>query len=221
MENQKDKSSKIIAIVALVVAVLGVSLGFAAFSQNLTIEPEASVKGDENRFNVQFSTSESEAATGAVTAKLTPSDSSISGFEATSANLIATTVDNLKATFVNGKGNQTATYSFYVYNGGELDAYLKKVTFEKPEPTCTATAGENAATDELVQAACKDVTVKITVGSEQYTATNESISSKMLAKSSGTPVTVVLEYKDQNAVDGDFDVDFGSITLNYSSSNGE
>ena len=218
---EKDRSAKIIAIVALVVAVAGVSLGFAAFSQNLKINPKANVKGDESLFNVQFSTEQNKAATGSVRATLDPSDSSIPEFEASSATLTDTTVDNLKATFVNGKGNQTATYSFYVYNGGELDAYLKSVTFEKEEPLCTATAGENQATNSLVQAACKDVSVKITVNGDEYTATNESISNKMLAKTSGTPVTVVLEYKDENAVDGDFDVDFGSITLNYSSSDGE
>ena len=60
-----------------------------------------------------------------------------------------------------------------------------------------------------------------TVDSEEYTTTTSSISGETLSKSSSLPVTVVLEYSDKNAVDGDFDVDFGSITLNYSSSDGE
>ena len=187
---EKDRSAKIIAIVALVVAVAGVSLGFAAFSQNLTINPTANVKADKSKFKVQFSTKQEAAETGDVT------------------------------TFVNGKGKQTATYSFYVYNAGELDAYLKSVTFEK-EATCSSSAGQNQATDSLVQAACKDVSVKVTVDSEEYTTTTSSISGETLSKSSSLPVTVVLEYSDKNAVDGDFDVDFGSITLNYSSSDGE
>lgn len=218
---EKDRSSKIIAIIALVVAVAGVSLGFAAFSQNLVITPTANVKGDESKFNVQFSTNQNEAATGSVSATLNPDDSSIDGFTASSATLAATTVTDLKATFVNGKGKQTATYNFFVYNGGELDAYLKKVTFSKEKPTCSATAGENQATDSLVQAACNDVTLKITVDGTEYTTTDEAISNKVLSSSTGKAVTVVLEYDDTNPVDGDFDVDFGSITLNYSSSNGE
>lgn len=216
---EKDRSAKIIAIVALVVAVAGVSLGFAAFSQNLTINPKANVKADKSKFKVQFSTKQEAAETGDVTATLSPNQG-VEGFEAQQAKLAATTIDNLKATFVNGKGKQTATYSFYVYNAGELDAYLKSVTFEK-EATCSSSAGQNQATDSLVQAACKDVSVKVTVDSEEYTTTTSSISGETLSKSSSLPVTVVLEYSDKNAVDGDFDVDFGSITLNYSSSDGE
>lgn len=216
---EKDRSSKIIAIIALVIAVVGVSLGFAAYSQNLTISSTANVKGDESRFNVQFSTSQTEASSGSVEATLVPSGQVY--LTASSATLTSTTINNLKATFTNGKGKQTATYSFYVYNGGELDAYLKKVTFEKSQPTCSATAGPNQATDILVQAACKDATIKITIDGDDYFTTNDVISSKKLTKKTAIPVKVVLEYNDVHPVDGDFDVDFGSITLNYSSSDGE
>ena len=34
---ERDRNSKILAIIALTVAVIGLSLGFAAFSQTLTI----------------------------------------------------------------------------------------------------------------------------------------------------------------------------------------
>ena len=216
MEERKDKSSRIIAIIALVVAVFGVSLGFAAFSQNLEIKPAAEVKGDESKFDVQFSTKNNEVASGAVNAVLEPSGDE--QFTAEAANLTATTVSNIKASFQNGKGSQKATYTFYVYNNGELNAYLKKVTFGQAEPKCTAKEGTSA---DLVKTACDDVTMKIDIDGDVYQATNDTISGKLLSTGGNKTVTVTLEYNDKNPVDGDFDVDFGTITLNYSSSDGE
>ena len=217
---EKDRSSKIIAIVALVVAVVGLSLGFAAYSKELVIQPSATVKGDESQFNVQFSTQQSTASEGQVAPELSPEADSITGFQAEEANLAATTIDNIKATFVNGKEKQTVTYKFYVYNAGSLDAYLKSVTFAKPSPTCTP-AVENGATKDLVDAACSDVKVTVKVHEADYTTTTPNITSKSITSQSGVPITVELSYESSHSVDGDFEVDFGSITLNYSSADGE
>ena len=58
---ERDRSAKIIAIVALCVAVVGLSIGFAAFSNNLTIKSNATVTPNQNDFDVNFSTSNSGA----------------------------------------------------------------------------------------------------------------------------------------------------------------
>lgn len=213
---EKDRSSKIIAIIALVVAVAGVSLGFAAFSQNLVIQPAAEVKGDSSKFDVQFSLKDSTAETGTVSGTISPEQSDF--VKASEANLIATTVSNIKASFTNGKGPQTVAYNFYVYNNGELEAFLKKVTFDKETPECTAKEGTSA---NLVATACEDVSIKITVDDQNFEASNDAISGKSLSVGEGKAVKVELSYTDTHPVDGDFDVDFGNITLNYSSSDGE
>ena len=49
---EKSRTSKIIAVVALVVAVLGLSLGFAAFSNTLTISSSATVSPDSGDFDI-------------------------------------------------------------------------------------------------------------------------------------------------------------------------
>ena len=54
---ERDRSAKIIAIVALCIAIVGLSIGFAAFSSNLTISSSANVKPDPSSFDVNFSTS--------------------------------------------------------------------------------------------------------------------------------------------------------------------
>ncbi len=52
---EKQRQTKVITIVALVVAVFGISLGFAAFSNILTISSSATVKPDALSFSVRFS----------------------------------------------------------------------------------------------------------------------------------------------------------------------
>ncbi len=213
---EKDRSTKMIAIVALIVAIFGLSLGFAAFSKNLDITSAATVKGDESRFSVKFSTNEENTSSGSVTPTLNPDKTD--GFTASNADLADTTVSNLKATFTNGKGEQKATYTFYIRNDGELDAYLKKVSFAQEKPQCSTSASENKADETLVTSACEDVSVKITVDDQSYTSTNNQITDASLPKSQNKKVTVELDYNDTHPIDGDFDVTFGSITLTYSSS---
>jgi hypothetical protein len=50
-----ERNSKVIAIVALCIGVVGLSLGFAAFSNTLTISSSATVAPDASTFNVDFS----------------------------------------------------------------------------------------------------------------------------------------------------------------------
>ena len=49
---EKDRSTKIIAIAALLIGIVGLSLGFAAFSNTLTISSSAEVTPDQSAFNV-------------------------------------------------------------------------------------------------------------------------------------------------------------------------
>ena len=53
----ESKSYKIIAIIALLLGIVGVTLGYAAFSSTLTISSSAEVKPDPSTFNVDFSSS--------------------------------------------------------------------------------------------------------------------------------------------------------------------
>ncbi len=207
---EKDRSTKIVSIVALVVAVVCLSIGFAAFSKQLTLTPEAVVSGaGAENFVVKFSNTNLSQTEGKVTGSTTGSE----GVTAEEAILTETTITNLKAKFT--QGGQTVTYKFYVHNAGAMDAYLTGVEFSKPNPTCTLTADGN---QDLVDSACEKLKVTINAGGEDYTSTNNAIQGKTLSKDSYAEVTVKIEYQEgASAVDGAFDVDFGSITLNYRS----
>lgn len=112
-------------------------------------------------------------------------------------------------------------YKFYAYNAGELNSFLKRIVFENvtgqnATKVCTASAG---TTNELVQEACEKIFIKVKVGNEFETSTGKaSITGHSLAKENGEAVVVTLEYEaGANRADGDFNVAFGNITLNYSS----
>lgn len=112
-------------------------------------------------------------------------------------------------------------YKFYAYNTGELNSFLKSIVFENvtgknATKVCTASAG---TTDELVQKTYEKISIKVKVGNEFETSTGKaSITGHSLAKENGEAVVVTLEYEaGANRADGDFNVAFGNITLNYSS----
>lgn len=214
---EKNRNAQVIAIVALVVAVLGLSIGFASFSNVLNIQASANVKPDSSTLNVDFSSSIDSVTVAEITPTATPN--SIVTTNATIDNSADPTISNLSATFT--EPGQSVVYKFYAYNAGELNAYLKSIVYANvaggnATKVCTAKEG---TTDALVQKACENILVKVKVGNELETATGKaSITGHSLAKKTGEMITVTLEYADgAERTDGDFSVAFGNITLNYSS----
>ena len=225
MENQKDKKARIMAIVGLLLGVVGLSLGFAAFSNTLTIKSSAEVVVDDSVFNVDFSSSSSSVVDDDITPTLNPTG--VTGFTASNAVIDNDNGDavikNLHAVFT--APGQEVTYSFYTKNAGELKAYLKSVTFsnvsgESSTKICTAKSG---TTQSLVNTACTGITLTVTVGSEAFTGTTlrsafANATAHDLNKDASETVEVRIAYETGSAqADGGFDVSFGDVTLLYSS----
>ncbi len=214
---EKNRSGQFIALLALIVAIVGVSVGFAAFSSALSIQSSATVTPDKSTMNVDFSSSATSVVTDAIKATTTPED--LVATDATIDNSADPVIKNLRATFK--EPGQKAVYSFYAYNAGELVAYLKSIVYgnvasETSNKVCKANEG---TTDALVQKACEGISLKVKVGTEAETSSGiASINNHVLAKGNSDPVTVTLEYAaNAERADGDFTVSFGDITLNYSS----
>ena len=212
---ERDRSAKIIAIVALCVAVAGLSIGFAAFSNDLTIKSNASVTPNPNDFDVNFSSQDGSEVAGTVTGVGT---NSATAENATIDNSNSPTITGLKANFT--EPGQKVTYSFYTHNAGKYIAYLNTVTYKNvagKEATKVCTPGTNTDAT-MVQAACNGISVTVDVGSEPYTGSKDSISNHSLDIDRYEPVVVTIEYKSDAArADGDFEVAFGDITLTYDS----
>lgn len=220
MKMEKDnRNVKIIAIAALLVAVLGVSIGFAAFTRTLTIEAEAVVNPTDD-FNVVFSKSNSSVVTTGGVDASSKNPSTLVAETAIIANDNAggPLISNLKATFT--APGQSATYTFYAYNDSTYTAYLKNVDFTAAATPCTASTG-SSVTSSLMTAACPDIKIKISVGSDANTqdlTADTSVSSHSLAGGAGELITVVIYYDqiaNQTLADGPFDVDLGTIQLLY------
>lgn len=214
---EKNRNNQVIAVIALVIGVIGLSVGFAAFSNVLKIQSSAEVTPDKSTLNVDFSSSSTEVATDDITAVTTPT--TVVATKATIDNTNDPTISNLKATFT--EPGQKAVYSFYAYNNGKLDAYLKSIVFENVtgQTSSKVCSSKEGTTDALVQSACNGISVKVKVGNEAETSGSvASITNHELIKANSEMVTVTIEYQaDATRADGDFTVSFGDIILNYSS----
>ena len=214
---EKNRSGQFIALLALIVAIVGVSVGFAAFSSALSIQSSANVKPDQSTLNVDFSSSDTAVVTNAIKPTTTPT--TVVATDATIDNSTDPVIRNLSATFK--EPGQKAVYTFYAYNAGELEAFLKSIVYENVSSETSnkvCTAGEGT-TDALVQKACEGISLKVKVGTEAETSSGiASISNHSLGKAKSEEITVTLEYaSDATRADGDFTVSFGDVTLNYSS----
>ena len=226
---EKDRRARVVAIAALLVGVVGLSLGFAAFTNTLTIKSSAEVTVDDDTFNVDFSKQSASVVDGTLAGTPNPATNGPTAADATIDNSTAGApkITGLKATFT--EPGQKVTYSFYTKNAGALKAYLTNVNFANAtggsaNKVCTAKTGTDQT---LVNSACNGITLKLTLGSEDFTATTARASfatatAHDLEKNGTSPdseaVTVEIAYAAGSAqADGDFDVAFGDITLNYSS----
>ena len=226
----REKNGKILAIVALCVAIFGLTIGFAAFSNTLTISSSATVSPNKSAFNVDFSTSASSVVTSAIV------PTALNGASATNAtidnggDLSDPVVEGISATF--SEPGQSATYDFYAFNAGEYDAFLNSVVFESVVNNTVAkvcsisqddvAAGIPTASDEQLAAACEAINVKVVVGEDaqarEFASSQTNIADFVVAKKSATKVSVVLTYAENGArADGNFKVDFGNIALSFGS----
>lgn len=204
----KIRRTKLITILILSIIVLGMSVGFAAFSSVLTISSRATVNPSSEEFFVKFSTNESSLVEDAVL----PSDitTGLSASNAVIDNSAMPTLSNLKVDFT--APGQYVEYTFYSRNEGAYIAYLNSVNFVG-EKSCK---GKNGASESLVRSACDSIEISVDIGGNVYNA-QSPVSNHPLAIGEGEMIVVRLSYVDNGAyVDGDMSISFPNIALVYS-----
>ena len=132
---EKDRGYKIIALVALIVAVIGLSFGYAAWSTTLTINGTGVV--DPATWKVRFDYKSGSSLTPTLVGKAT----------STGATLTATSVSGYAAT-LKAPGD-SVTYNWLVKNEGGIDAELKTFTLGTLScaPNTSSTATQTEATN--------------------------------------------------------------------------
>lgn len=218
----KFRLNKKILLIALCSCVLVIGIGFATLSSVLNINPSANVTPNSNTFSVVFTNT---SGTVDDNTPVVPNNSS---------NLMTSTNGSINNGGTNGpelsglstnfiSPGQTVTYSLYVYNNGEYDAYLtdliyNNVTGESSSKICSpGTDSNNIQTNsEYVASACNGISITVSVGGTVIEPGTLSTLHR-LRKGESEAVVVTIEYAlGSQVADGPFTVSFGSIELNYS-----
>ena len=218
---ERNGNGKIIAIIALVVAVLGLSLGFAAYSTYLRIEGAATVETSTDNWKVGFSTTgtaiEELNGTNTVTGTNTTTGHTSDGGSVTVSRYTIRQASNPILSTTTGS---SVSYSFSVLNKGSIDATLSSVTFPTYPVSCAYVSGtQSGQTNGWVEAenneqqpyagtqrSNSDATISdedcnamfgvtLAINSTEYTSSGAGTGT--LAKTTGShPVTLTLAYKD-------------------------
>lgn len=239
---EKQKSSNVLSIVAICLSVIGLAIGFAAFSNNLVIDQNAVVAPDSANFKVALSQASNSLLTGEDN-KVVAVSSGYTGNNAAPTGEGVITEYNNGSSSINISSNftdigQTLTYTFYGVNKGDYTAYLNSIAYSNGI-TCTPSA-VNGGTKNMVDIACGtiEMTVQATsTGGNNDTTTlqtynkntaattfNPAAEHSLTATTGYDTIVVTVKYNgstnaDENyaKADGSFDVKFGTITFNYAS----
>lgn len=203
-----NRRQKLVYIFTLILAVVSLSVGFAAFSTTLNISSSASVTPTSDSFSVKFSTNRDSI----VESNVVPSSNEYNLVTTNGVinNSVNPTISGLSAVFT--EPGQVVSYTLYARNEGEYTAYLNNVNFIGNK-TCVAGSG---ATDSLVQSACNDINVRVVVENNFYPETTEIIGHS-LEKNEADTILIILDYGGNGTrVDGPFSIVFPNIALVYS-----
>ena len=205
---EHSRKQKLLMIIALVMGIVSLSVGFAAFSVSLNISSSASVTPSSDTFKVKFSTNKDSLVVSDVVASY--KSSGITATNGVIDNSTNPTIKGLSATFT--EPGQYVEYTFYARNEGEYTAYLNNINY-LGNNTCE---DETGTTSSLVQSACDDFNITITVAHSIYTG-NELVTNHALASGAGEEINIRIVYSSNGAyVDGPFSVALPNIALVYS-----
>ena len=233
------KNRQGLTIAALIIAIVGLSIGFAAFSNTLTISSSASVNPSDENFIVQFSKYSDSDATGELNPITPTALTSDYGENGLIPDSNKKKLQDLHATFT--APGQSVTYELYVRNTGAYVAYLKDLVFANAEhatngetykhcyaATTREVNGETKgipeskqATQTLVSAACQGISISVSIGASTNItpdSASKSLGNQALAANNGyVKATITISYTGDNYVDGPMEVEFGDISFNASS----
>ena len=126
MNKNNGREMKILVVAALIISRVAIGIGFAAFSETLTINGNASVQ--TSSWKVKFSELGSATLTGTAA-------------EVTKPTLSDTTIGTYNATFKTP--GDSISYKIKVSNTGSYNAKITTATISVP--TCTGKSGESTA----------------------------------------------------------------------------
>lgn len=193
----KDRGFKVIAIAALLLAVVGLTVAYASYTETLKVSGTVTAKSSTESWDVHFTEPSAPTLSGLATVGTTPTTTAtvISGFN---VNFFAP--------------GDSVEYNFNVENGGKLDAELTAVSLGSL--SCAPGNGQSKATTEEANALCADLTFALT-----YTDGTEIKTGDVITHTSnntkGLKLVVSWKADSQVTLSGDAVVTVGESTLTY------
>ena len=145
---EKERKTKTLATVALIVAVLGLTVAFAAMSTTLTINGTAEV--NTASWDIHFENLSSAVTTGDATETTAPT------IQTGADSKPNTKIGDFKIQLT--KPGDSVTYTFDVVNDGTIDAKLGTLTMGTPQ--CTSNAEPTVENDATI--VCDGLTYELT-----------------------------------------------------------
>lgn len=214
----RNRQTKLIAIIALTLSVCGMTLGFAAFSATLTISSSATVNPNTEDFKIVTSASKTDINVTEITPTLE------GGATATTAVITnGNTISNIQANFTNP--GQVVTYNIFSHNIGKYVVYLNSLLFlpiegEEVKKKCIA---ETGTSQELVDLACEGISIKVGLIHSRYGVDVLLKDDIILPKNHDIQINeivegnIIIEYAEGSELaDGPFSIQFGDIEFNFS-----
>ena len=236
---EKNNGGKLIAIIALVIAVSGLSIGFAAYTSTLNITANANVETTGDEWNVGFA-----SAAGTMAPLDTPVEVAGTGgtgvTNAGALNMLKYTLSQKTAATLQNKSGSSATYTFKIKNAGDILANLQTITSAGISCAYNSTAtdrinetdsaspfGEKitAETGDISDEVCRTMfTATLNIGGTDYNLSNLGTSfTGTIAAGSDVEASLVIAATGNNPANGadiptgDFVVTLGTTTVVYGS----
>ena len=197
MKRGKNKDWKLAMIALLIVSSVAITIGYASFSQILTINGEATV--EKSTWKIGFENLSSAILVGTAEEVTHPSISS-GGTDIGSYNVNFTTPGD------------SVSHTFDIVNSGTFDAKLSSITI--PVPVCTG-SGDNAAADAAN--VCNHLVYTLTYSDGTVINENDTLN-----KQTSRSLKLTLIYKDDITAselpNNDVSISNLSISMYYSQS---
>lgn len=231
---EKDRGGKLIAVIALVVAIVGLSVGFAAFSTTLNISSNATAQVGGTEWNVGFSANGTDMAA-LTTAQAATVNGQTGGNNNGAAKLMKYTFYQDTGATLSTTAGSKVEYSFYIKNAGRINASLDSISFgtltcayisdaakRTIEQDASNVGSEVTAntTGTISDADCAAMfNVSFTIDSTPYTSSSTTFNNT-IAAGANVPVKLTIEATGNaptTVPTGDFTVTLGATTVNYKS----
>ena len=205
---KRDRNTKIIAFAALIVGVVGLSIGFAAFSNSLTISSSAQVTPSSSSFRVEPEFVSCSRVSGDSRAEASANASVDGSGEGVH-------IGSISASFY--APGDSVKCTFKLNNNGSYVAYLNSIT-GIGGPTCWGDhTANNMQPVNYVDNACEGISMAVTLDGTTM-SNNSSITNNTIAIGGSQTLELTITYAAGSArADGPFNVSFKNIKFTYSS----